>query len=149
MWYILAHSHCQRPLAHRWHWAAIVKSHQLFSIEVKVNNGHSKIFHGIIWSMLGIVVLKKGSTSLPRFSFDSWMYNIAHCIRLISLKGWINVSMSYHLQHCLTGACIIFSAVSIFNIFLSDIKLWQSNLIHLYWISRLPHELQIIRSVPN
>lgn len=48
-----------------------------------------------------------------------------------------------------TCSGIVFGAVPIIDIFLSDIKLWQSNGIHLHWVSCLPHELQVVRSVAN
>lgn len=48
-----------------------------------------------------------------------------------------------------TCSWVEFGAVSIINIFLSDIKLRQSNGIHLYWVSCLPHELQVICRVTN
>lgn len=48
-----------------------------------------------------------------------------------------------------TCSWIEFGAVSIINIFLSDIKLWQSDGVHLHWVSCLPHELQVVRCVTN
>lgn len=48
-----------------------------------------------------------------------------------------------------TCACVVFGAVPVVNVFLSDIKLRQSNGVHLHRISSLPHELEVVRGVAD
>lgn len=48
-----------------------------------------------------------------------------------------------------TCSFIEFGAVPIIDIFLSDIKLWQSDGVHLHRVSRLPHKLQVVCGVAN
>lgn len=51
-------------------------------------------------------------------------------------------------QHS-TCSCIVFGAVAIIDVFLSDIKLWQSDGLHLHRVPRLPHELQVVCGVAD
>lgn len=48
-----------------------------------------------------------------------------------------------------TCSCIEFGAVPIINIFLSDVKLWQSDGVHLHRVPCLPHKLQVVCGVAN
>lgn len=51
-------------------------------------------------------------------------------------------------QHS-TCSRIVFGAVAIIDVFLSDIKLWQSDGVHLHRVPRLPHELQVVCGVAD
>lgn len=48
-----------------------------------------------------------------------------------------------------TCACVEFGAVPVVDVLLSDVKLRQSDGVHLHRISRLPHELQVVRGVAD
>lgn len=64
-------------------------------------------------------------------------------------RAYVHISAIHEKWKAFTCPCVVLGAVAIFNVLLFNIELRQSNLIHLYRVTRLPHELQIICGVAD
>lgn len=64
-------------------------------------------------------------------------------------EAWQLTAKSQLFEKRPTCACVVFGAVPVINVLLSDVKLGQSDGVHLHRISRLPHKLQVVRGVAD